>query len=491
MFGKERFVLLLSELLKDWPCTVAGGAFRVNVTGVTENAAQVEQGNIFVARQGSKEDGAFYIDDAINNGAAAIVVDRHGLSSIRSTIPVVTVPNCSAFLSHASAELSGRPSEKMTVIAVTGTNGKTTVSHFIGQLLNKLGKSTVIIGTTGIFIDGQKIHYEAPQMTTLPANYLHPLLKKCLNKGVTHVVLEASSLGLSTRRLDHCEIDIGIFLNIGVDHYDEHGSKERYIDAKKKLVEMANHLIVNRDDEVCVQLVKSSAKSCTYFGTKSAADVHLQALGDGLHVQVGEERGELLLSVLGEFNYLNALCAIATLQKFGYPLADLLPHTTALELPEGRMQCLERDGVNVVVDYAHTPEALNAVLQSLTRSCKGRIITVFGCGGDRDKGKRKEMGELAIYYSSVVIVTSDNPRSEDPQMIVADILTGYNEDFKKIKVELDRALAIQQAISMAKPNDIVIIAGKGHEQTQHTADGVIPFSDVRVAERALARMKWQ
>lgn len=491
MFGKGSFVLLLSDLLKDWPCTVVGGEFRVNVTGVTENAAHVERGHLFVARQGNKADGAFYIKEAIEKGAAAIVIDRSALPSIPSTIPVVTVPDCSAFLSHASAELSGRPSEKMTVIAVTGTNGKTTVSHFIGQLLNKLGKRTVVIGTTGIFIDGHETHYDAPQMTTLPAVYLHPLLKECLDKGVTHVVLEASSLGLSMRRLDHCEIDIGIFLNIGVDHYDEHGSKECYINAKKELFEMADHLIVNRDDEVCVQLAKTAAKSCTYFGTKSDADVYLRAVGDGLHVQVGKEEGELSLSVLGEFNHLNALAAIAALQKLAYPLVDLLAHMPSLELPEGRMQRLEREGVTVVVDYAHTPDALDAVLHSLTRSCKGRIITVFGCGGDRDKGKRKEMGELAIYYSSVVIVTSDNPRTEDPQMIVADILTGYNEDFKSIRVELDRALAIQQAISMAVPNDIVIIAGKGHEKTQHTADGIIPFSDVRVAERALARRKWQ
>ena len=489
MFGKGSHVLLLQELLKDWPCTFTGKEFSIPVTGITENSKDVKAGFIFIARKGEKEDGALYIKEAVQAGAVAIVVDRAISFDTPKDTPVVVVSDCRYFLSHASARLAGNPSERLTVIAVTGTNGKTTVSHFIGQLLNAFGLRTAVIGTLGVFIDGVKIADNLPQMTTLPAEYLHPLLKKCADQGVTHIVMEASSLGFSTSRLAHCEIDIGVLLNISADHYDEHGGKQSYIDAKKKIVMMAKHLVVNRDDKICLDMVKEVIGKSTLFGTCIESDIHLKVEGDKMFVRARREVAELDFPVVGGFNRMNALASIGVLMALSYELNEILPHVATLELPEGRMQRIEKSGVNVVIDYAHTPDALAAVLQSLVQICKGRVITVFGCGGNRDKGKRREMGEVAAFYSSGVIVTSDNPRDEDPLAIISDIMKGFGEGFTAIQVEPNREYAIKKAIKEAKVGDIILIAGKGHEKTQHIGSEILPFSDATIVKEALFEAK--
>lgn len=485
MFGKGSRVLLLQEVLKDWPCTFNGDKLRIPILGITENSKDVKNGFIFVARKGGEKDGALYIEEAIQQGAVAIVVDRTALFEIPREIAVVVVPDCRLFLSHASAKLSGNPSERLTVIAVTGTNGKTTVSHFIGQLLEKFGVRAAVIGTLGVYIDGLKIDYAIPQMTTLPAEYFHPLLKDCADRGVTHIVLEASSLGLSGCRLEHCEIDIGILLNIGADHYDEHGGREPYLAAKKKLVMMAKQLIANRDDIDCMEMINGATEKSLTFGTGSESDIRLQVENDKMMVIIEDAIEELNIVFPEEFNHMNALATISVMQTLSYELKAVLPHIASLELPEGRMQRIERNGVTVVIDYAHTPDALKVVLQSIAQVCKGEIITVFGCGGNRDKGKRSEMGEVAAFYSSSVFVTSDNPRNEDPKTIIADIVKGFDEGCIDVQVEQNREYAIRKAIAKAKARDIVLIAGKGHEKTQHIGDEVLPFSDIAIVKEAL------
>ncbi|MDS9470469.1 UDP-N-acetylmuramoyl-L-alanyl-D-glutamate--2,6-diaminopimelate ligase [Sporosarcina pasteurii] len=478
-------MLLLQELLKDWPCTFTGEKFSIPVVGVTENSKAVKPGFLFVARKGEKVDGISYIEEAIRLGAAGIVLDRPVSIDLSRDVPLIVVPDCRKFLSHASARLSGNPSERLTIIAVTGTNGKTTVSHFIGQLLNGLGLRTAVIGTLGVFIDGVRATYDIPSMTTLPAEYLHPLLKDCEEKGIKHIIMEASSLGLSTDRLEDCEIDIGILLNVGVDHYEEHGSKEAYIQAKQKLVYKAKHLVVNCDDDICVDMTKNSSQPFTLFGTGGASDVQLINESGTYKVKAPTFEQELKLPVFEFFNQMNAVAAISALHILSHPFEEIFTHTSLLSLPEGRMQRIERNGVTVIIDYAHTPDALETVLQSLAKESQERIITVFGCGGNRDKGKRKEMGEIAAFYSSTILVTSDNPRNEDPLTIIQDITAGFSEGSTAVQVEVDRAKAIQRAISIASAGDIVLIAGKGHEKTQHIGREILPFSDVEIAEQAL------
>lgn len=433
---------------------------------------------IFVARKGACDDGFLHVQEAIERGATVIVVDRntYPCPEMLNGVTLVTVPDSRRFLSYASAKLAGNPSELMTIIAVTGTNGKTTVTHFIGQLLAMLGKKATVIGTTGIFMDGNKMTFSLPEMTTLPAEFLHPLLKRCVDAGMDHVVMEASSLGLSTSRLDHCDIDIGVFLNIGVDHYEEHGSKEAYIEAKKKLATLASTLVVNSEDHQCMELVKSSERPICYFNEMTVAN---RTVPVGLYPH----------DLPGRHNRMNALAAVSVLSLLGYDSMNILPLCSRLTLPEGRLQKITKAGVTVFIDYAHTPDALQTVLASLSAELNGGLITVFGCGGDRDHGKRPLMGDVAETYSSKVIITSDNPRNEDPLTIIQEILSGTAGKSKKVTVEPDRRAAIERAVHEAESGDVVVIAGKGHEKTQQVGNELLLFSDYEIAEIALREKK--
>ena len=434
----------------------------------------MKEGFIFVARKGARDDGILHVQEAIERGATAIVVDRNDVVHIDNNekITLITVPDGRKFVSHASAMLAGNPSESLTVIAVTGTNGKTTVTHFIGQLLSMLGKQVAVFGTTGLFMNGRKVDLDVPEMTTLPAEFLHPMLKKCVNAGMKYVVMEASSLGLSTSRLDHCKIDIGVFLNIGVDHYEEHGSKEAYIAAKKRLATLAKKLIVNADDRQCVELVDVSDRPVHFFNGLMVAG---KMIPYGLYP----------FYLPGKHNRLNALAAVTAMSLLGHDIHEILPLCKRLELPEGRLQRLEGGGLTIFIDYAHTPDALQTVLASLTEESSGDLITVFGCGGDRDRGKRPQMGKVAATYSTKVFITTDNPRTEEPITIIEEILNGINCEREKINVELDRRTAIEKAVWYAKNGDIVLIAGKGHEKTQQIGQEILTFSDYEVAKAAL------
>ncbi|MFS0688210.1 UDP-N-acetylmuramoyl-L-alanyl-D-glutamate--2,6-diaminopimelate ligase [Sporosarcina sp. 179-K 8C2 HS] len=448
------------------------------IHGITERSRNVKDGFIFVARKGARDDGILHVQEAIERGAVAIVVDRNtGLdNNATKEMTLITVPDGRKFISHASAKLAGHPSESMTIIAVTGTNGKTTVTHFIGQLLAMLGEPAAVIGTTGLFMNGRKVNLDIPEMTTLPAEFLHPLLRDCVDAGMKYMVMEASSLGLSTSRLDHCKIDVGVFLNIGVDHYEEHGSKEAYIAAKKRLTTMARDLIVNAADRECVELVKCSERPIHFFN-------ELMVAGKMIPYDLYP------IFLPGKHNRLNALAAVTVMHLLGYNYLKILQLCSRLKLPEGRLQRLDGGDVTVFIDYAHTPDALQTVLASLTEESTGELITVFGCGGDRDRGKRPQMGKVAATYSSKVYITSDNPRNEEPSTIIEEILMGINCESGKINVELDRRAAIEKAICYAKNGDVVLIAGKGHEKTQQIGQELLTFSDYEVAEVALRTKK--
>ncbi|MCM3637984.1 UDP-N-acetylmuramoyl-L-alanyl-D-glutamate--2,6-diaminopimelate ligase [Sporosarcina luteola] len=455
---------------------MVSGSVGVPVSGITERSGNVREGFIFVARKGARDDGVLHVQEAIERGAVAIVFDRNQNTAFDDIqeITLITVPDGRKFISHASAKLAGNPSESLKIIAVTGTNGKTTVTHFIGQLLTMLGEQAAVIGTTGIFMNGRKVIFDVPEMTTLQAEFLHPLLKKCLEAGMKYIVMEASSLGLSTSRLDHCKIDIGVFLNIGVDHYEEHGSKEAYLAAKKRLATMARNLVVNGDDRQCIRLVENANRPVHFFNELMVAGRMIPF--------------DLYPTCLpGKHNRLNALAAVTVMEILEWDPSVTLPLCDKLILPEGRLQCLREREVNVYIDYAHTPDALQTVLASLTEESTGELITVFGCGGNRDRGKRPQMGKVATTYSTKVIITTDNPRNEEPSSIIEEILAGINCEKEKVIVEMDRRTAIEKAIRYAKAGDIVLIAGKGHERTQQIGQELLTFSDYEVAEEALRK----
>ncbi|WP_301108196.1 UDP-N-acetylmuramoyl-L-alanyl-D-glutamate--2,6-diaminopimelate ligase [Sporosarcina sp.] len=459
--------MLLSELIKEWPCTLLQGSIRQIVGGITENSKRVKKDYVFVVRKGTLRDGLEFIEEAIAKGATTIVLDRVNmdLCHIHPSVTILVVPDSSLFISFASAKLAGNPASELTVIAVTGTNGKTTVSHFIGQLLAVHGVRAAVIGTTGIFIDGVLTGTPADSLTTMPAEQLHPLLRTCIEKQVTHVILEASSIGLSSNRLAHCSITIGILLNVGVDHYAEHGGRKAYIDAKKRLVSLADQLVVNESDPVCVEMSREATGKVMYF-----SETHINRILTSIN--------GFRVEVPGQHNEMNARAAVCALQAVGFSFEKAVSKLAVLKLPEGRLEKYSQSGVDVFVDYAHTPDALRAVLETLCEEKTRNVVTVFGCGGNRDPEKRPQMGAVAAQYSSHVILTSDNPRSEDPSQIITDILAGTLGFAVPIDVLLDRKLAIRYAIRQAGKGDIVLIAGKGHEKIQQIGTRTEPFCDI-------------
>lgn len=487
MFGKGSGMIELCELLKNWPCTAKGGDLRAIISGVTDHSSEVTPGSVFVARVGRKENGLNHIPEALRNGAAAIVTDRVRPPALPHGVTAISVPDAADFLAYACSAFHRHPSRELTIFAVTGTNGKTTTTRFIGQMLKACGVRAAVIGTLGVWIDGKKAPLKIPPMTTLPPATLHKVLRHCVDEGVTHLAMEASSLGLSGKRLDHCSIDYGIFLNIGRDHHAEHGGEESYIRAKGRLCKLAGQIIINSDDPL-VRGASGDMQPLMTFGEKPGDEGHICILEEKSgfwKVWKDRSRKEVPAPVEGRHNRQNAAAAFAALCSAGFGLDDLCRHASCLTLPEGRMQEAAGAGIRVFVDYAHTPDALEAVLGALSSVCEGRMITVFGCGGDRDREKRPEMGRVAGEYSSSVWVTSDNPRSEDPHEIIADILEGTKNCSAVIREEADREKAICGAINEAEPGDIVLIAGKGHEAIQISGSSTRPFSDFRTALRFL------
>lgn len=481
----------LHELLKDWPCTFKGESFAVPITGVTEHSGRVKPGDLFVARIGGCTDGMNYIREAIQSGAAAVVVDREMTEEIAIHTPLITVPDANHFLAYASAQLAGNPSEQLTVIAITGTNGKTTVAHFIGQLLQFVGVKAAVMGTLGLFIDGVHMPYALPKLTTLPAEYLHPVLKRCVEQGVTHFILEASSMGLEAGRLAYCDIDTGVFLNISEDHYDEHGSQAAYIQAKQRLVKMADKLMVNRDDPNCRDIAEEREAEVMYFGQSHEACMQYRLSEGKISLKTPSGYYPFTIWTKEAFNQMNAIAAMSVLFSFGFSPMDIDGAVHRLKLPEGRMERIVADEFEVIIDYAHTPDALKLVLEAIRKVCDGKIIVVFGCGGNRDQGKRRRMGEIAGRYAEKVIITSDNPRRENPQKIIDEIAAGIRESGGDFTGEIDRQVAIQSAISYAKKGDIILIAGKGHEKTQEIAGCKFPFSDREMVRQLLLKQSYK
>ncbi len=474
----------IADLLKDWPCTWIQGSFAQPIYGIKDDSRKIKKGDLFVAINGKKDKGRIYINEAIQKGAICIISEEKVDDILNPSIAFATVPNTKTFLSHACARFYGNPSEKLHVIAVTGTNGKTTVSHLIGQLLDSQGVQVAVIGTLGLFINGKKIHEFHSNLTTWSAIELHQTLAYCVNNHVTHVVLEASSMGLAQHRLDHCSIDQGVFLNLGHDHLEDHAGFEEYGKSKRKLLNLCKQIVANEDDVYWNEHVKKSNKPVDWFNRGQIELVEMKS--NQMLIRLKGDRTIIPIQFTGLFNVANLAAALMTLNQIGFSANQLKPFLSYLSLPMGRLQMVEGDYCEVFIDYAHTPEALQQVLESLRDIVKGRLVLVFGCGGDRDHEKRPEMGKIASMYADKVIVTSDNPRTENPIDICHDIIKNL-PSLSTIHVELDRKEAIEKALQLANHLDTVLIAGKGHETTQHIGANIIPLSDEQIVKEFLAR----
>ncbi|WP_431029369.1 UDP-N-acetylmuramoyl-L-alanyl-D-glutamate--2,6-diaminopimelate ligase [Lysinibacillus sp. LZ02] len=483
----------LAELLKDWPCTVKG-SIREEVFRLEDVVDEVRSGDLFIARKGKKHDSKKWIKKAIESGAKAIVVDDEVFfDGCVSDIPFVWVPNILQFSAYASAKLCGFPSEALTIIAITGTNGKTTVSHLIGQLLQKMNKRVLVIGTNGVYLNGTLFNTNIEQLTTLQPKHLHPILLEAVRKNVQYVVMEASSMGLATHRLDECDIDVGVFLNLGEDHLEDHGSFEQYKLAKQRLAGLSKKIVLNGDDSFCRGVGVLAKREKRYFGIKGRVDVLLQLLAEGKAestccVQMANHEKVITIPFIGDYQRSNIAAAITVMDMLNFPFEDVMKEVPTLTLPIGRMQTFNSSqGFQVIVDYAHTADALKAVLQAVKNTVEQKLFVVFSCGGERDVAKRKEMGTVASKYADHIILTTDNCRSEDPEVINEQIATGFFAT-QSYEVILSRAEAIETALRQATEGDVIVIAGKGHERTQTIGDVTTPFSDIDYVMNLLARL---
>ncbi|MCP5160948.1 MAG: UDP-N-acetylmuramoyl-L-alanyl-D-glutamate--2,6-diaminopimelate ligase [Hahellaceae bacterium] len=483
--------LNLSKLLKGL-CELPS-VLDCRVHGLTLDSRQVKRGDAFVALRGRSVDGTQYISDAIARGAVVIFREcapgqSAGQVIEQGTVIEVHLPDLAGHLGVLSSRFYGDPSEMLQVIGVTGTNGKSSVSHFLAQVLCEAGFNTGVIGTLGYgFVD-----------RLIPASHTTPdvlrtqsLLASLCAQQADAVVMEVSSHGLDQGRVDSVNIEGAIFTNLTRDHLDYHETMEAYGDAKRRLFERPElrFAVVNVDDAFGRVLQSRMAPGVALFtyGISSPAMIsviHVEYLAEGIHAEIATPLGRLRLEsgLIGAFNLSNLLAVVAAAIAMGVEIKPLEKALTKLHPVLGRMQRIARPGqAAVVIDYAHTPDALDSALTALRPHTKGKIWCVFGCGGDRDTGKRALMGAIAEQKADVVIITNDNPRSEPSQQIIDHILSGLDVPENAI-VEPDREKAIRYVVERAAHQDLILLAGKGHEDYQEV-DGVrLPYSDIKVVQ---------
>jgi UDP-N-acetylmuramoyl-L-alanyl-D-glutamate--2,6-diaminopimelate ligase len=471
------------------------GALGVPVTGLAVDSRKVKPDDVFLAYPGEHSDGRRFIDQAIGAGAAAVLWDSRGFQwNSAWKLPNLGVPELRAHLGDIASHFHGHPSRHLWVAGVTGTNGKTSCSHWIAQSLSRLGRKTAVIGTIGSGFPGA---LEPALNTTPDAVTLHARLADFRMHGAEACAMEVSSHGIEQGRVGGVEFDVALFTNLSRDHLDYHKTMEDYAAAKAKLFHwpQLKHAIVNLDDRFGQQLATSIDRSRVNvlgygLGRGEIAGHRLDLSTRGLKLEITTPWGaaELDSPMIGGFNASNLLGVLGVLITSDVPLRDAVEALARVEPVPGRLQMVREPGAPlVVVDYAHTPDALEKALETLrsTLSCEGRLHCVFGCGGDRDPGKRPLMGEVATRLADRVVITSDNPRSENPRAIIDEILAGAHPNYA---IEEDRAMAILQAISGAAPQDVVLIAGKGHETYQEIGGRRLPFDDSEVAREILQRL---
>ncbi len=442
----------------------------VEITGLAHDSRAVNPGDLFFCVPGAEHDGHNFAADALARGAAGLVVERR----LDLDCPQLRTKSVRQAMGPISSKFYGHPSHSMAVIGVTGTNGKTTVCSLLRSVLNAAGLQSEILGTlTGV-------------LTTQESVNLQHQLACWRSAGTEAVVMEVSSHALAQHRVDGIRFDAAVFTNLTPDHLDYHRTIEEYFAAKARLFtpELSDQAVVNRGDEYGQRLFAEPRIPTLGY---DPADLSVEVEPQGLTMRWQGQ--EVALSLIGRFNAANALAAAETALKLNVSVPEVIAGLESAAPVPGRFETIESDSpFTVVVDYAHTPDGLAQVLTAARELVAGSgcLRVVFGCGGDRDSGKRPMMGKAAAELADQVIVTSDNPRSEDPEAIIADVLSGVPEDSGGVSTQPDRAAAIAQCLNSASDGDVVVVAGKGHETTQVVGDRVIPFDDRVVAREALA-----
>lgn len=487
--------MLFSEILKNITGARVVNAGDAEITGIAYDSRKVEPGFLFVAMQGGTFDGHAYIAKALEMGAAAIIAEKE-VEAETEGVPYIIIEHGRRAMGEGSAAFYDFPARKIKLIGVTGTSGKTTVTHLIHGIFNAAGMKSGLIGTVGAKIGDEVLD---TKHTTPESVDIQSMLAYMVEQGVEVVAMEVSSHGLYQGRVIGCEFDCGVFTNIARDHLDFHKTLEAYLDAKLMLFREYPAMsakqfsaVINADDEAASKVQETAPGCIITFGIENDADLKASDIivtDSSVSFTMSYEgcSEPVRIGIGGAFNVYNGLSAAGAALALGLDLKTIADGLGKASGAPGRFESVEcGQDFGVVVDYAHTPDELENVLKTARDLTKGRLITVFGCGGDRDRGKRPIMGGIGADIADFAVITSDNPRSEDPNAIIQEILAGIpNDKMSKVGVEPDRRMAIEKAIKLARPGDLVVLAGKGHEDYQILADRTIHFDDREVAREVL------
>jgi UDP-N-acetylmuramoyl-L-alanyl-D-glutamate--2,6-diaminopimelate ligase len=487
----------LKKLISDFAFNEINGSKEIEISGICSDSRRVAPGDLFIARKGAKEDGHFFIEQAVQAGAVAVAA-RYAHPFISKKITQIVDPHIDMWEARLADRFYGHPSRELFTCAITGTKGKTTTGYLVRHLLESFGKPCGLIGTIEAILGEKRI---TSMLTTHDASTNHKSLREMVRSGCKAAVLEASSHGLAQGRVDQIDLDAAIFTKLAPDHLDYHQTMHGYAIAKRRLFDCLEEshkpcrcAIANADDSFSGLLLEKTTVRQLLFGFSPHADVqakNVRMTADQTTFEVSfEGRSALFCSpLIGRFNVYNLLAAACIGIHSGYSLEQIAKAFISFRAAPGRLEKIPSSRpIHVFVDYAHNGDAMDNVLQTLREIGKGRIIAVFGAGGGKDPSRRAGMGRAADQGADISIITTDNPRQEDPAEIARQILSGFSGP-GRARVQLDRKKAIEEAVEMARPDDIVLIAGKGHEQTQIFADRTISFDDRRVAIEALAQVR--
>ena len=484
---------LLKDIIYGVSILEIKGNTNIAIEKVTFDSREVQNLSLFIAIVGTQSDGHKFIKNAEDSGASAIVCEQLP-KKLNDNITYIRVPDSSLAIGLIASNFYDNPSEKLDLIGITGTNGKTTCATLLYDLFRLLGYKTGLISTVNIRV----LHKTYPSTHTTPdALRINEVLHEMVSHGCTHVFMEVSSHALDQNRTSGLTFKVGVFTNISRDHLDYHDSFDQYISCKKKLFDgLSNegYAIINYDDKHGETMGEDSNAQILSYGLKDSTDFKCKVLENdisGLTVEI--DGHEVTSRLVGRFNAYNLLTAYAVAKCLGQDELSILTILSSVKAPQGRFEYFVSDHkITAVIDYAHTPDALENVLKTIVdlRKGKEKIFTVFGCGGNRDKGKRPLMGEIASKFSDQIIITSDNPRNEDPESIIENIYSGIPiKHQEKVLTIKDRKEAISVACKMASSGDIILIAGKGHENYQIIGSETLQFDDMENAVEILKKLK--
>lgn len=452
-----------------------------DIRGIAFDVNEVKDGYIFFALRGKNFDGHDFVFEAKERGASASVVER----KVDCDINQIQVENTRKALSLACKRFYGNAVDKLTVCAVTGTNGKTTTAYMLNEILIRNGRKTCLIGTNGVVVNGKHVD---SNLTTPDPTFLHKIFAMAVEEEVTHVVMEASAHALYLHKLYGINFNVGAFTNFSRDHLDYFENMDEYGKAKHTLIDQSENFVANGDDEFCKTIYDSIKFGFNENADFKACNVSLAPTGSVFSITHNGHRYRAFCPLIGRFNIYNCLCAVAMAKTLGISIENSLDAISKMREVDGRVNVIHAGKGDVIIDFAHTPDGLEKVLSCAKELCRNKLTVVFGCGGNRDKGKRYEMGKISARLCDKVVVTLDNPRDEEPYEIIGSILRGIKESgYVNYYVIPDRASAIENAITTMDEGDIAVIAGKGAEKYQEVKGVKRPFSDYECASEVIRR----